>query len=359
MLNIRRILHPTDLTPFAEAAFRHAAELAQLFGAELHVLHVVPRMGAHAFLQLDGKGTDDDRPEDPWHNVTNALDELLAPWKGRVDIHRVGAYAPLPGPAIVDYAGEEDVDLIVMGTYQDGTKPIDILGGAAREVIHRAPCPVLTVNRARVGAGPVRIAHVMAPLDPLGNIVAEVRYANEFAQMYGAKLSLVHVLNGTQAGLAEDPALESIAAAAREQVQTRYEDALRQLREQELLVEALDEIHVHVLIGPEGAEIIRFIEEQNVDLVVFTMRKPIEGGGADLVEYVAARAPCPVLSVTEIGKSRIDLPSKPPEEQVTVEVLEGDAGLPPAGITVQPRDSTQRPVRRKSVKAEISSADPA
>src|SRR5690606_41477692 len=129
---------------------RHASVLTQILGWEWHVLDFGRRIVANAFLQLDGMGTDDDRPEDPWDNVTNALDELLAPWKGRVDIHRVGAYAPLPGPAIVDYAGEEDVDLIVMGTYQDGTKPIDILGGAAREVIHRAPCPVLTVNRARV-----------------------------------------------------------------------------------------------------------------------------------------------------------------------------------------------------------------
>ena len=42
MVTIRRILVPTDFSDCAVLAVRYAAELADKFGAELVLLHVVP-----------------------------------------------------------------------------------------------------------------------------------------------------------------------------------------------------------------------------------------------------------------------------------------------------------------------------
>ena len=41
MIEIQRILVPTDFSKFSESAVRYACEFAHRFNAELHVLHVV------------------------------------------------------------------------------------------------------------------------------------------------------------------------------------------------------------------------------------------------------------------------------------------------------------------------------
>ena len=54
---IKRILFPTDYSPCAEGAYRHAAFLAERFGAELHVLHVVESEAAPAREWPEAPGT--------------------------------------------------------------------------------------------------------------------------------------------------------------------------------------------------------------------------------------------------------------------------------------------------------------
>ena len=40
-VNFKKILFPTDFSDLAQAALRHAVELAEVFDADLHCLHVV------------------------------------------------------------------------------------------------------------------------------------------------------------------------------------------------------------------------------------------------------------------------------------------------------------------------------
>jgi nucleotide-binding universal stress UspA family protein len=54
-----------------------------------------------------------------------------------------------PANAIVGYAADEHIDLIVMGTH--GRAPVVrmFLGAVADRVIRTAPCPVLTLREPR------------------------------------------------------------------------------------------------------------------------------------------------------------------------------------------------------------------
>jgi nucleotide-binding universal stress UspA family protein len=58
----------------------------------------------------------------------------------------------VPFEEIVKIAGEERVDMIVMGTH--GRSGLDrlLLGSVAERVIRLALCPVLTVRQAKSGA---------------------------------------------------------------------------------------------------------------------------------------------------------------------------------------------------------------
>jgi nucleotide-binding universal stress UspA family protein len=51
-----------------------------------------------------------------------------------------------PAFAIIDYAREHEVDLIIMGTHGRGALGHILMGSVAERVVRLAPCPVLTVR---------------------------------------------------------------------------------------------------------------------------------------------------------------------------------------------------------------------
>ena len=52
----------------------------------------------------------------------------------------------VPDVEIIDYAGDNDIDLIVMGTHGGGIGGHLLLGSVAKKVVRRAPCPAMTVH---------------------------------------------------------------------------------------------------------------------------------------------------------------------------------------------------------------------
>lgn len=136
-----RILVPTDLSPFAEKAVRYAHGLAQLCKAELHVVHVAESESERLKLLAGviGGTTDGD---------SNAvLAQLLGDPGGvhRVEVVRVRPDVPA---AILEYAFDEKIDLVVMSSHGRSGLTEMLFGSVAERVSRGAPCPVLIV-RAR------------------------------------------------------------------------------------------------------------------------------------------------------------------------------------------------------------------
>lgn len=57
-----------------------------------------------------------------------------------------------PASAIVDFAREHAIDLIVMGTHGRGAMLRMMLGSVAEHVVRTAPCPVMVVRDTRPSA---------------------------------------------------------------------------------------------------------------------------------------------------------------------------------------------------------------
>ena len=53
-----------------------------------------------------------------------------------------------PAFAIIDYAREHGIDLVIMGTHGRGTLGHFLMGSVAERVVRLAPCPVLTIRQA-------------------------------------------------------------------------------------------------------------------------------------------------------------------------------------------------------------------
>jgi universal stress protein A len=140
MLNVHRVLVPTDFGQPSAVALDYGAELARLFGARLHLLHV---NDAGAGVREYPVELPDDRAPELLAAFASDKHELkpVCEW-------RVGA----PADAILEYAAEQRIDLVVMGTHgRDGVARM-LLGSVAETVVRKATCPVLIVH-APVGEG--------------------------------------------------------------------------------------------------------------------------------------------------------------------------------------------------------------
>jgi nucleotide-binding universal stress UspA family protein len=135
------VLLPTDGSESMESVVDHAIELAKAHDATLHALYVA-----------NTASLSDLPMESSWENVSAALRK-----QGQAAIEDVEAKAGdllvestilegSPSKEIVDYAEENDIDVVVMGTH--GRSGVDrlLLGSVAERVLRSSPAPVLAIR---------------------------------------------------------------------------------------------------------------------------------------------------------------------------------------------------------------------
>ncbi len=146
MIELKKILLPTDFSDYSKHALSYACAFAEQFNSELHLLHVVqdlvtlvPEPG----LAFPASG---EYLEELKESAQQALKKSLDPaWEeGRTVVR-----ATTEGPAfleIIRYARDNDIDLLVMGTHGRSGLTHVLLGSVAEKVVRKAPCPVLTIR---------------------------------------------------------------------------------------------------------------------------------------------------------------------------------------------------------------------
>lgn len=145
MINLKRILVPSDFSECSDAAVRYGVELARKFGAELHLLHVIQDPATQPWA-AEGFAVPLLEVIDEWQkDAKKRLEQSIAP-EDRMHA-TVTCTIASPFPEILRYAAENEIDLIVMGTHGRGGVTHMLLGSIAEKVVRRAPCPVLTVRQ--------------------------------------------------------------------------------------------------------------------------------------------------------------------------------------------------------------------
>jgi len=144
---IRHILCPVDFSRTADAALGQAGWLAQRFGAELTVLHVVDDPLDVTCLHIPHPPQEQLREEMIKEAERTLQGRVLRTLRFLPRARTAVAVGP-PFRQIVRYARENQVDLIVMGT--QGLTGLDhlMMGSTAERVVRTAPCPVLSIRAA-------------------------------------------------------------------------------------------------------------------------------------------------------------------------------------------------------------------
>jgi len=79
-------------------------------------------------------------------NARELIARALTDDDRKAGVKAVIVTSSLPAHAIVTYARDSRIDLIVMGTHGRGAAPASMIGSVAERVVRTAPCPVLTVR---------------------------------------------------------------------------------------------------------------------------------------------------------------------------------------------------------------------
>jgi len=264
-MDITRILCPVDFSEFSRRALHHAQALAATWGAELHVLHVVPEL-VTPMLPLGGL-----LPPIAFEDVTPAtlvaLDRFVAedqsPVRAETAVRRGQTVVE-----ILDYAGEMCADLLVTGTHGHTGLGHVLLGSTAERLVHHAACPVLTVPRRGDQAGAAdrtRFTHVLVASDFSPASMHALQLGRSIAREHGAALSLLHVLEL----LTDEEARMQAHYRVGEYVTARRLEALERLKASvPPSVDAWRGVSAVVELGSAGRVILQQADQRGADLIV-------------------------------------------------------------------------------------------
>jgi nucleotide-binding universal stress UspA family protein len=280
MINIKRILCPTDLSLHSEHALRYAVALARAHDAELILLHC-----------LDSAASKQE------HESPGVLLEAIEPrdreglrWRALV------THAEDIGEEISRKAQLEAADLIVMRSRRRPHRAA-LLGSTAESVCRSAPCSVLVMHNderdcVREGLR-IDLNRVLVAYDFSDYAEVALNYGLALAQEHQAELHLLHVLpprsvSGPELAWYPSPAADS-----------PYHTAARRLQR---VVPA--EVHLWCTVkdivseGQPYREILNYVEKNEIDLISigahgagFGMRALFGSN----VDRILRQAPCPVL----------------------------------------------------------------
>jgi nucleotide-binding universal stress UspA family protein len=158
-LTYNRILVPFDVSLHAEKALGHAVKLAELHKSEIFLLHVIPEFPLFPLVGYTSISPETQRPM-PFSEHVKAVYEESQKYLTQMLKVKAMAFGKPGGAAIkadvllgdpvnkiVEYAENNNIDLIVMGSVGlGGLAKFKALGTVSRGIAERASCPVMIIH---------------------------------------------------------------------------------------------------------------------------------------------------------------------------------------------------------------------
>jgi nucleotide-binding universal stress UspA family protein len=295
MVEIRRILCPTDFSTCARQALGMAVTLARWYQAEITAVTVLPVGAPSPGANLSTHAVDVEPA------LAEAMERFVEPATASGIPVRVAIQAGDVVERILQEGRSWRADLVVLGTHGQGGFERWALGSVSEKTLRRAPCPVLTVPPPKTGepADDGGFKTILCPMDFSESSSASLGYALSVTREADARLIVAHVVEGLPD---HEPSVNLhfnvaeyrlyLARAARERLAHILPDEARSWCEPE---EA-------VAMGKAYREILRLAREHAVDLIVMGTH----GWGAldpmlfgSTAHHVVRESGCPVLTVRD------------------------------------------------------------
>lgn len=277
-----RILVPTDGSGCADVAIDYAEDLATRYGATVHLLSVVDSR------IVDDMPRDEGQQDAHAAIVSDACDSISEETTV-IEAVRTG----LPHETILEYADEESIDLVVMGTHGRTGIQRFVLGSVTEKVLRLAETPVLTVRAEAGDEQHVPFESVLVPTDGSDAASTATDPALDVAGTYGAALHALSIIEPMAMGVdvqshAIVDALEERANAAVDAIADQAESA------------SISQVETAVQFGYPHEAIRAYVEDNDIDLIVMAThgRSGIERYLlGSVTEKIVRTSPVPVMTV--------------------------------------------------------------
>lgn len=144
-MKVETILFPTDFSEGSFHALPYAVDFSKHYNAKFYILHVIYDLARAADSHIPHISADrlyKEMSEWAKEEIENSYIEEL---RGLPNVEKV-VLKGVPYEEILKFAGEKNIDMIVMGTYGRVGFERFIFGSTAERVVRKAPCPVMTVR---------------------------------------------------------------------------------------------------------------------------------------------------------------------------------------------------------------------
>jgi nucleotide-binding universal stress UspA family protein len=153
--NVKKILAPIDFSELSMEAMRGTMELAKDVGAEVNLVHIIAPQ--HTFIPLP-LATNAEQSRELAREAAmlqQAEEELKRIKKDEFgDSKKVSTFAAVGQPVeqLVEYAKQQEIDLILLATQGRTGAEHFVIGSVAEKLVRYAPCSVLVFRRRRRSA---------------------------------------------------------------------------------------------------------------------------------------------------------------------------------------------------------------
>ena len=297
MVEIRRILCPTDFSDISRHALTHAIVLAGGHESEIVALYVGhPTIVLSRVVPIPVFA----REIEPGDTHRQPLEEEMRTWLSPATAAGLRTQVVVdegnPAGRILEHARSLPADLIVMGTHGQGGFERLVLGSVTEKVLRKAACPVMTVSPPAASTSKVTFKRILCPVDFSDSSTAALRFAFSLARESNARLTLLHVFEWPSDEASARRVLETSEFHRQWELETRHQ------------LEALIPDDVRNWCTPEPTlafgkayqQILRLAATEHADLIVMGVRGRY---AIDLMlfgsttQQVVRQASCPVLTL--------------------------------------------------------------
>jgi nucleotide-binding universal stress UspA family protein len=280
---IDNILFPVDFSPSCIGMAPFVKKAAALFGSRVTLLNVCDPASQNGF-ELYVRSPQE-IAEEHWEIARNKLDSFLSsefPVSACPRVVRSGDAAE----QIADFAKTSLIDLIIMPTHAGVFRQM-LLGSTVAKVLNDTDCPIMTAEHGElIQPKPLQHREWICAVPLNGNCKRVLNLATRAAAACGARLSLIHVLEGSHSGAGSG--------------------AGRQHHEEQQAFDRLTEIKnsigcgepLRILRGPAKEVLLNAVRESSADVLIVG-RPPLSATGrlSDFAYGVVRDSPLPVISV--------------------------------------------------------------
>jgi nucleotide-binding universal stress UspA family protein len=302
-LSIRNILVPTDFSKMSIRVIEPANWLAGRFAGSIHLVHVRRPAYPTGFVAAASPSSVMTYEQQAKERVAGELNALA--YKCGVPAARCHVLCgTAPFNEICGLARKIRADLIVMPTHGRTGLEHMFLGSTAERTVRHSPCPVFIM---RLGNGlfekKAGYKKILAPVDFSDCSREGLRYAMKFADCFGAKVIVLHVISLPYPCITDVALTDDVRKDAARQMQRFLETMeFRGLK-----------VQTAITSGTPITEICSFAAKKAVDLIITSTHglsdlKQVSTGS--VAEKVVRHAFCPVLVVPSHPKIRVAKLSK-------------------------------------------------